>query len=81
MSLAKRVQEPPVRTYGMPCSIGNLLNTLEGDELAAFKVMLGTPDKPGWDASAIFDAVTAEGYAIGRQSINRHRGRKCRCGL
>ena len=79
MSLSERLKEPPSRTYGMPCSVGNLLNALEGDELKALKAMLGTPEKPGWDATAIFDAVTAEGYSIGRQSINRHRGRKCRC--
>lgn len=79
MSLAKKVEEPPVRVHGLPCSIGHLLDTLEGAELEAFKVMLGTPDKPGWDASALYDAVRDEGHHIGRQSISRHRRGKCRC--
>lgn len=79
MSLADRLTERPARIHGLPCSVGALLDTLKGDELEAFKVMLGTPEQPGWDASAVYDAVTAEGHHIGRQSISRHRGGKCRC--
>lgn len=70
---------PPVASTGLPCSVGALLDRLEGDELAAFKTMLGTPEQRGWPATAIYDAVREEGYEIGLQSVNRHRGRKCRC--
>ena len=70
---------PPEPTTGLPCSVGSLLDRLEGDELAAFLTMLGTPERRGWAATAIYDAVRTEGYEVGLQSINRHRGRKCRC--
>lgn len=76
MALSERVNVPPPPIHGTPCSIGSLLDTLEGDELAAFEGMLASRQ---WNASMIYDAVRDEGYMIGRQSINRHRGRKCRC--
>lgn len=77
MSLADRT--PPTPSTGLPCSVGALLTRLDGTELAAFQSMLGTPEQRGWSATAIYDAVRAEGYDIGLQSVNRHRGRKCRC--
>lgn len=77
MALADRT--PPTQMSGLPCSVGALLDRLDGDELAAFQQMLGTPEQRGWSATAIYDAVRDEGYDIGRQSINRHRGRTCRC--
>lgn len=76
MALADRHLTPPPAVHGTPCSIGNLLDTLTGDELAAFKHMLGSGD---WTANMVYDAVIAEGYPIGRQSIGRHRGQRCRC--
>ena len=79
MSLSERVTERPESKHGMPCSVAVLLNTLEGDELDALVSMLGTPEQPGWTAGDIYDALAAEGYKVGYQSINRHRGRKCRC--
>ena len=77
VALADRT--PPATIHGLPCSVGELLNTLEGAELAAFKVMLGTPEKRGWSATAIWQACQDEGHQIGLQSVNRHRGGKCRC--
>lgn len=76
MALSDRVAAPPPPLQGMPCSIGTLLDTLEGDELEAFRVMLGSPS---WTAAMVYDAVRDEGHAIGRQSISRHRGKRCRC--
>lgn len=78
MALADRVQPPS--TTGTPCSVGLLLATLEGEELAALEMMLGTPEQRGWTAAAIYDAVTAEGYTVSYQQINKHRGGRCRCG-
>lgn len=81
MSLSERVTHAPSRVHGLPCSVGQLLNKLEGPELDALLTMLGDPEKrDGWSASAIYDALTAEGYTVGYQTISRHRGRKCRCG-
>ncbi|GAY07499.1 hypothetical protein [Pseudonocardia sp. N23] len=53
-----------------------LLRTLPPDESAALQQML---DDAGWSASAIHDAVTAEGYSVGRQTITKHRRSACRC--
>lgn len=78
MALADMMQ-PPAKGPGLPCSVGALLNTLDGDELAALQTMLGTPERPGWTASQVYQALTAEGYSVGYQTINRHRGGNCRC--
>lgn len=77
MSLADH--KPPAPMHGKPCSIGSLLDQLDGAELAAFESMLGAPESPGWPAAAVWEACRAEGYEIGLQSVNRHRGRRCRC--
>lgn len=77
MALADKT--PPPSMHGLPCSVGELLNTLEGEELAAFNRMLGTREQRGWPATAIWQACQDEGYQIGLQSVNRHRGGKCRC--
>lgn len=76
MSLADRQLNPPAPVHGAPCSIGTLLGALEGPELAAFQEMLGSRE---WNASMIYDAVRDEGHTIGRQSINRHRAKRCLC--
>lgn len=79
MALADKITAPPKPQHGLPCSIGSLLNQLEGAELEAFQTMLGTPERRGWPATAIWRACLDEGHEIGLQSINRHRGGKCRC--
>jgi hypothetical protein len=79
MALADRVKNKPQTIHGLPCSVGLLLATLEGDELKALKTMLGSPQQRGWSEGDIYDALTAEGHKVGRQSINRHRGGRCRC--
>jgi hypothetical protein len=79
MALHDKLSQPPKALHGLPCSIGTLLDKLDGAELEAFKTMLGTPEQRGWSATAIWRACLAEGYEIGLQSINRHRGGKCRC--
>ena len=79
MSLVERIQTPRQRSYGLECSVGVILDTLKGDELDAFKVMLGTPEKRGWSQQEIYEALTSEGYEVGRQTINRHRAKGCRC--
>ena len=76
MALADRLDTPRPSFHGIPCSIGALLDSLEGDELAAFKHMLGSSN---WTATMVYDACTAEGHVIGRQSVNRHRRGACRC--
>lgn len=79
MALADRVTKPPRTNFGSPCSVGVLIDTLDGAELDAFREMLGTPERRGWPATSIYDALTAEGHTVALQSINRHRGNRCRC--
>lgn len=76
MALSDRLAAPPTTFHGTPCSIGALLDTLEGDELTAFQQMLGSK---AWNATMIYDACRDEGHTIGRQSVNRHRAGRCRC--
>lgn len=79
MGLADRLNEPTEKMRGTPCSVGVLLERLQGDELEALKTMLGTRENRGWSASAIFDVLTEEGYEVAYQTIGRHRGGRCRC--
>lgn len=76
MALADRLKDTPRRAPGLPCSIGALEEKLQGKEADALNAMLYTL---GWSAASIYDALTAEGYDVGRQTVNRHRSRACRC--
>lgn len=76
MTLAERLDKTPKRATGLPCSVGALEDRLDGKEADALYAMLHTL---GWSATRVYDALEAEGYTVGRQSINRHRSRACRC--
>lgn len=77
MALSQRVTSPPpAPIHGAPCSIGVLLESLDDTEAAALTDMLFTL---GWNATQVYDALRDEGYTVGRQSINRHRRKACRC--
>ena len=75
MALADRLRPIPADR----CPLGQLLAELDGAELKALKTMLGTPDKWGWNAPEIYEALKAEGHGVGFKAINKHRGGKCRC--
>lgn len=87
MSLADRATRRPSIVHGFPCSVAALLDTLEGDELAAFQtIMYGRPGlteprRPhkGWTEREVFEALEAEGYKVAKNQINEHRGKRCRC--
>lgn len=76
MALADRLSDTPQRQHGLPCSVGALEERLQGAEADALHAMLHTL---GWSASRIYDALAAEGFEVGRQTIQRHRSRSCRC--
>lgn len=76
MALADKLQHPAPNMAGSPCSVRVLLDTLQGDELAALKHMLASRE---WSQAMVWKALLDEGYEVGQQSINRHRGGKCRC--
>ena len=76
MALADRItQTAPERVHGLPCSVGDLLTRLPEAEADALRHMLAN----GWSMNQIYEALTAEGHDVGRQTINRHRSRSCRC--
>lgn len=76
MALKDRLENTPKRHAGLPCSVGALVDKLPPDEADALNDMLHTL---GWSASRIYEALAAEGYEVGRQTIGRHRSRACRC--
>lgn len=76
MALADRLDTTPQRANGKPCSVGALEERLTGAEADALYAMMHTL---GWSARRVHDALAAEGYECGFQTINRHRSRSCRC--
>jgi hypothetical protein len=76
MALTDRLDSTPKRTQGLPCSVGALEERLEGAEADALQAMLHTL---GWSGARVHAALAAEGYEVGRQTVNRHRSRSCRC--
>jgi hypothetical protein len=76
MALADRLENPQRNMAGTPCSVGLLLDTLQGGELDALQQMLASRE---WSQAMVWKALTDEGYEVGMQSVNRHRGEKCRC--
>jgi hypothetical protein len=78
MALSDKLNSPPeAKASGLPCSIGALLASLPPTEVTALEQIL-SPEL-GWTATQVYDALTAEGYKVGFQSISRHRGGRCRC--
>lgn len=79
MSLAERVESgaPRRKPSGLPCSVQKLLNDLPADESAALQFMLDD----GWSQERIYADLRDEGREVGKQTINRHRSKACRCYL
>jgi hypothetical protein len=79
MALADRVNPTMQkrRPSGTPCSVQNALDTWPEDDAKALQWMMDE----GWSMDRIYATVTAgdEGYEIGRQTIQRHRSKSCRC--
>ena len=76
MALKDRLSDTPKKQSGHPCSVGALLEKLDSDEHAALNAMLYDL---GWSGTKIHAALSAEGYEVGKQTVNRHRSRACRC--
>lgn len=76
MALADRITQPaPERAHGLPCSVGEKLAELPEAEADALRHMLAN----GWSQQQIWEALKSEGHVVGKQTINRHRSRACRC--
>lgn len=78
MALADRLANVNPPQAGTPCSVCAVLDTLDDNDRAALLAALGTPERRGLPAGAIFDALKADGHKVGFQTINRHRAGKCR---
>lgn len=60
---------------GLPCSISELLVTLDDVDRTEFQSWLDGP----YSAQAIWTALRADGHRVSLQQINRHRHGFCRC--
>lgn len=76
MALADKLNDQPRGRTGLACSVGVLLEQLPTAEAAALDKMM---HELGWSGRKIYDALTAEGYYVGQQTINRHRSSACSC--
>lgn len=79
MALADRItsEAPKRRPSGNPCSVQALLDRLDPEEAASFQFMMDD----GWSQERIYADLKDEGHEVGKQTINRHRSKSCRCFL
>lgn len=78
MALATRSEATPAK-HGLPCSIGVVYEALAGEpeELRELNAILY---EEGNTQAQVFEFLTRDGgYTIGFQSVNKHRGKNCRC--
>lgn len=81
MALANRTPDiaPPAKT-GTPCSVGAIYSTLASDpvELRELNVILY---EEGNTQAQVFEYLTKAGgfKGLGFQTVNKHRGKQCRC--
>lgn len=79
MALSDRTTTPtPKPSTGDPCSIGEVYRALADNptELRALNTLLYEQGRSG---SQVFTILTDEGFSIGAQTPNKHRGARCRC--
>ena len=64
--------------HGTPCSIGNVYRAVADDpvELAELNAILY---EEGNTQRQVFEYLTGDGYTVGFQTPNKHRGKNCRC--
>jgi hypothetical protein len=66
---------------GPPCSVGQLLATLEEEERISLLKLLNAEDYPRTPSSVLVRAISAAyGIDIHRQTVDRHRRSDCVCG-
>jgi hypothetical protein len=88
MGLAQVVASTPTArpNTGLPCSVGALIDSLEGDELDALLLILYGDGRQrggrGRPAKEVHRLILDGGYHASYQQINRHRDPRegsCRC--
>ena len=78
MALTTRNEAPPAR-HGKPCSIAAVYEAVANDqaELRELNVILYEEDNT---QAQVFEYLTKDGgFTLGFQSVNKHRGKSCRC--
>jgi hypothetical protein len=78
MSLAERATTPKKPIHGTPCSVGELLATLDKAEAHALRTMLDAPWRV-WPHLHVEEACRAEGHPVGQGQVGQHRRQACRC--
>lgn len=78
MSLAKRSTTPKESIHGTPCSVGELLTTLDKSEAKALQVMLDSPWRV-WPHNRIEAELREERLVVGQGQVGKHRRQDCRC--
>lgn len=66
------------RPSGKPCSVQELLDSLDDKDRANLESWLY---RLGYSQEVIYAELKKNGHAVGKQTINRHRARACRCFL
>lgn len=79
MALSDRLANVSPPATGSECSVGAILTKLDDGDRAVLLTALGTPERRGLPAPAIYSALVAEGHKPSLQQINRHRSGQCRC--
>lgn len=69
--------ESSKRARGTICSVGKLLNTLEGKEREELEEALN--DYPGISHGVLCDVMARRNMRIARETLSTHRRRICRC--
>jgi len=61
---------------GPTCSIGQMLDTLDGDERTAVEAAIDDPANP---YTVLARAFTKAGHKVGDVAVRRHRNHLCGC--
>lgn len=78
MPLASR-QQTKSAMHGTPCSIGLVYEDVADNPVELRELNTLLYDE-GNTAGQVFEYLTVDGgYDVGFQSVNRHRGQRCRC--
>ena len=68
----------PAPVHGAPCSMGQVYRSVldDAEEIAELQSVLY---REGKDASQVWTELVNSGYTVRHSTVNKHRGRRCRC--
>lgn len=74
MGLADALSTPKRAAKGPQCLACRLLETLQGDDLAAYRAALASK---AWESKALAKELRAAGYDVSDYGLQRHRRNDC----